>query len=89
MPSIRKYVEKLPFRFFGPVSEAEADNIVEVLLDDEDLRDTLKAFASGEIEPRELAYQIQCLMECTSEQIFNAGPDAMDSYHEAKERGAL
>lgn len=54
---------ELPFRFFGPVTEGEAETLTERILDSKSFQDTLKRFLSGEIEPREFAYETQVIAE--------------------------
>lgn len=63
-------------RFFGPVDEATAAAIVELMLDaPTSLEDTLTRFARGDIEPRELAYEIQIMMENEDERIKNSAKE--------------
>lgn len=52
-------------RFYGPLPKQEAINLVDTLLDSDSLRDTLERYLSGEIEGRELAYELQVIAENT------------------------
>lgn len=54
-----KDLPKRPFRFFGPIPRLMAEDMAERLLDENKLKETLIDFLSGEIEPQELAYEIQ------------------------------
>lgn len=60
---------KIPFRFIGPVEKHEAETISELALDDSSMKTILMDFLTGEIEPRDLAYELQMLFESIEENI--------------------
>lgn len=59
----QKPKKEVIFRFFGPVPKDEASWIADKMLGSKELVETLERFLRGDIEPRELAYEIQVLAE--------------------------
>lgn len=84
MPRENKLYQ-LPFRFFGPIPMDMSIVLSELLLDDSALRNTLERFAAGMMEPRELAYEIQILMESNYARITNSEPDAIDAFKDQRD----
>lgn len=79
-------VSKIPFRFFGPLDDRDSEQLVEIILDDNDLRDTLVRFLRGDIEPRELSYEIQIIAEGNWERIQNANSDEKRDHSDEHEQ---
>jgi hypothetical protein len=66
-------------RFFGPVDDATAAGIVELMLDSsKSLEDTLTRFARGDIDPRMMSEEIQIMMESEDERIRNSAKEQAD-----------
>jgi hypothetical protein len=73
-------------RFFGPVSDVMSLEISETLLNDSKFQEALKQLLSGEIDPRQFAYETQVLAEGIEEELRNGGPDGLDEYKVAREQ---
>jgi hypothetical protein len=71
-----KPISLTPMRFFGPISRSQAESVAELMLDDEQtgLKDTLIRYmtAADSMTPRELAYEVQMLMESHFERLTSA-----------------
>lgn len=61
---------RLPVRIFGPLEPAYVTDVVEDTLNDESLNDTLVRFLAGNIEPYELAYEVQIVMSANYQRRF-------------------
>ncbi len=57
------------FRHFGPISDADARDLVERMLDDESTKGTLLAFLSGDIEADKMAWELQVIAANIDESI--------------------
>lgn len=78
-----KRTAELPFRFFGPVTEGQAETLAYLMLNNgemlkksDPIMDTLIKFLKGDIEPRELAFEIQVIAENAEEYLRNNSDDA-------------
>ena len=56
-------------RFFGPLPEAEANGVVDIVLDGKGIVEVLQSFASGVITGDDMKFQIQILMENAHERL--------------------
>jgi hypothetical protein len=61
---------KEPQRFFGPLKAYEARFVADRMLDDNSFYQTIVDFLSGDIETRELCYEIQTVAESSYTTVF-------------------
>lgn len=71
------------FRFWGPLPPSEVAAVVEKVLENDSLEDTLRRFALGDIEPRELAYEIQMIFEADELRLKNAAAECDHEWEHA------
>jgi len=56
-----------PLRFFGPLSESDADSMAQALLDDKRFYEALVGYLAGDHEGQELLYILQSRCEVIDE----------------------
>lgn len=65
-------VAVIPRRFVGPFAAADACTLVDDLMDDDRTRLMLLDFLTGELEPRDFLFKLQCNIESWAELRLNS-----------------
>lgn len=76
-------IRHLPLRFWGPLRPAEVADVVERVMENPSLEDTLIRFALGDIGPRDLAYEIQMICEADELRLKNAAAECDHEWEHA------
>jgi hypothetical protein len=67
-------VTRIPLRVFGPIPSAYVSDVIEDTLNDNSLVDTLTRFLQGDIEPHQMAHEIQIVMEANYQRRWPINP---------------
>lgn len=73
-----KRIHYLPSRWLAPCEDDRSEELVEDCLDDENLKDTLKRYAEDLIDNKQLAYEIQIIMESNYNRRFNPPKEELE-----------
>lgn len=71
LPLLKAAMAENPLRYVGPVSDSEARDLINGLIDGENtkIEEILFRFLTGWIDPRGLAYEIQLALESEQERL--------------------